>query len=147
MINTQQVTGAWNQIRGKVKEKWGQLTDDDLRIVGGNVEQLIGRIQQRTGEAREAIEEFINDAMATPVSRAAEAAKGYAQDAAVMAKQTYQDAEQAARQTYQRASEQAQAGYESAREVVRTRPATSMATVFATGMLAGVVVGLLLKSE
>ena len=136
MINTQQVTGAWNQIRGKVKEKWGQLTEDDLRIVGGNVEQLVGRIQQRTGEAREAIETFLNEAMATPISRAAETAKSYAQDAA-----------ETARQGYQQVSQQAQAGFEGARDMVRNRPAQSMATVFATGMLAGVVVGLLLKSD
>jgi uncharacterized protein YjbJ (UPF0337 family) len=51
-MNTQEIQGHWDQIRGKVKEKWGQLTDDDLRIVGGNVDQVIGRIEQKTGEAR-----------------------------------------------------------------------------------------------
>ena len=59
MINTQEITGQWNQLRGKVKEKWGQLTDDDLRLVGGNIDQLIGRIQQKTGETKEKLRDFL----------------------------------------------------------------------------------------
>ena len=60
MINAQEIQGHWNQLSGQVKKKWGHLTDDDLRIVGGNVEQLIGRIQQKTGETRANIEEYFN---------------------------------------------------------------------------------------
>ena len=60
-INAQELQGQWNNLRGRVKERWGQLTDDDLQIQGGNVDQLVGRIQQRTGEGRESIEKFLND--------------------------------------------------------------------------------------
>ena len=60
MVNQQTLTGKWNEVRGKLKEKWGQLTDDDLRSFNGNVDQLVGRIQQRTGEARETVEEFLD---------------------------------------------------------------------------------------
>ena len=60
-INAQELQGQWNRLRGQVKEKWGQLTDDDLQIQGGNIDQLVGRIQQKTGEGREAIEKFLND--------------------------------------------------------------------------------------
>src|SRR3954466_16268735 len=59
-INTQELQGQWNQLRGKVKEKWGQLTDDDLNVSGGNFDQLIGTNQQRTGEGRESIERFFS---------------------------------------------------------------------------------------
>ena len=48
-------------VSGQVKEKWGNLTDDDLQIQGGNVDQVVGKIQQKTGETREAIEEFLNN--------------------------------------------------------------------------------------
>jgi len=58
-INAQELQGQWNQLRGQVKEHWGQLTDDDLTIQGGNIDQLVGRIQQRTGETRDAIEKFL----------------------------------------------------------------------------------------
>ena len=60
-INAQELQGQWNKLRGQVKEKWGQLTDDDLQIQGGNVDQLVGKIQQKTGEGREAIEKFLGD--------------------------------------------------------------------------------------
>ena len=51
-INAQELQGQWNELRGKVKEKWGHLTDDDLEVQGGNFDQLIGRIQKKTGEGR-----------------------------------------------------------------------------------------------
>ena len=38
-INAQQLQGQWNQLKGQVREKWGQLTDDDLQLTGGNVDQ------------------------------------------------------------------------------------------------------------
>ena len=61
MINAQEMQGKWNKIRGQVKQKWGQLTDDDLTFQSGNVDQLVGRIQQKTGEGREAIEKFLGE--------------------------------------------------------------------------------------
>ena len=56
MVNAQVLQGQWNQVRGELKKKWGQLTEDDLRFTNGNIDQLVGRIQSKTGEAREAIE-------------------------------------------------------------------------------------------
>ena len=61
MVNTQVLQGQWNQVRGQLKKKWGQLTDDDLKFANGNIDQLIGRIQHKTGEAREAIEGFLDE--------------------------------------------------------------------------------------
>ena len=61
MVNTQVLQGQWNQVRGQLKKKWGQLTDDDLRFANGNIDQLIGRIQHKTGEAREAVEGFLDE--------------------------------------------------------------------------------------
>ena len=43
--------GKWLQLKGSVREKWGQLTDDDVDKVGGNVERLVGLIQERYGYA------------------------------------------------------------------------------------------------
>ena len=48
-MNWDTVKGEWKQFQGKVKEKWGQLTDDDLQIQGGNVDQLVGRIHSPYG--------------------------------------------------------------------------------------------------
>jgi uncharacterized protein YjbJ (UPF0337 family) len=56
-----EIKGDWNIIQGKLKQKWAKLTDDDLRFVEGKQEELIGRIQKRTGEAREAVEKAIQE--------------------------------------------------------------------------------------
>jgi uncharacterized protein YjbJ (UPF0337 family) len=53
--------GKWDQIKGRVKETWGEVTDDDLKQAEGNWDQLVGRIKERTGESREAIEAKLRD--------------------------------------------------------------------------------------
>jgi len=52
-MNQDRINGRWKQFKGKVKEQWGRLTDDDLDVIAGRREQLLGRIQQRHGLARE----------------------------------------------------------------------------------------------
>lgn len=51
-MNESYAKGKWNELKGKVKERWGDLTDDDLDRVEGRRDQLIGAIQQRYGKAR-----------------------------------------------------------------------------------------------
>ena len=60
-MNKDQVQGTWRQLKGKVKEKWGQLTDDELDEYEGKTEQLAGLIQKRTGEARETVQEQLDE--------------------------------------------------------------------------------------
>lgn len=60
-MNTTTLKGNWNIIQGKLKQKYAQLTDDDLAYVEGAEEELIGRIQKRTGESRENVERFFQD--------------------------------------------------------------------------------------
>jgi uncharacterized protein YjbJ (UPF0337 family) len=59
-MNTLEVKGDWNITKGKLKQKWATLTDDDLKYVEGQIEELYGRIQKRTGETRSAVEKAIN---------------------------------------------------------------------------------------
>jgi uncharacterized protein YjbJ (UPF0337 family) len=54
MMNSDQLEGKWKQVKGEVREKWGKLTDDDILVVGGRRDQLIGRVQERYGMAKEA---------------------------------------------------------------------------------------------
>ncbi len=58
------IEGNWKQFTGKVKEKWGKLTDDDLTTINGNREQLEGKIQAHYGyakdKARSEVDEFLN---------------------------------------------------------------------------------------
>ena len=55
-MNTDWMEGNWNIAKGKVKEKWGKLTDDDLDVIRGKRDQLIGALQKRYGYAREQAE-------------------------------------------------------------------------------------------
>ena len=52
-MNWDRVEGNWRQFSGKVKEKWGKLTDDDLQVINGQQDQLVGRIQERYGVAKD----------------------------------------------------------------------------------------------
>jgi uncharacterized protein YjbJ (UPF0337 family) len=53
--------GKWDQMKGRVKETWGSLTDDDLDRTDGKWDQLVGAIKERTGESMEAIESRLRD--------------------------------------------------------------------------------------
>ena len=52
--------GRWDQLKGKVKQTWGDMTDDDLDVAEGNYDELVGRIKEQTGETQEAIEDKLN---------------------------------------------------------------------------------------
>jgi len=52
-MNNDRTAGTWHQIKGKVKEQWGKLTDDDLTQLEGKSEQLAGKLQERYGIARD----------------------------------------------------------------------------------------------
>jgi uncharacterized protein YjbJ (UPF0337 family) len=55
-MNWDQLEGKWKQYEGKAKEQWGELTDDDLGVIDGKRQQLVGRIQERYGIAKDAAE-------------------------------------------------------------------------------------------
>jgi uncharacterized protein YjbJ (UPF0337 family) len=53
MTTKLQIKGAWNEVKGKLKQKYSQLTDDDLSFAEGKEEELLGRLQQRLGKSKE----------------------------------------------------------------------------------------------
>jgi uncharacterized protein YjbJ (UPF0337 family) len=58
-MNSDQMKGKFKQLSGEIKRKWGQITDDDLKQAQGSMEKLVGKIQERSGDQREAIEEWL----------------------------------------------------------------------------------------
>ena len=58
-MNTLSFRGNWNEIKGKLKQKYANLTDDDLTFIEGKEDELFGRLQQRTGRTREQLREEI----------------------------------------------------------------------------------------
>lgn len=60
-MNKLSLKGNWNIAKGKLKQKYAQLTDDDLNYVEGKEDELLGRLQKRTGESRENLERYLKD--------------------------------------------------------------------------------------
>jgi uncharacterized protein YjbJ (UPF0337 family) len=139
MSTKEKVSGDWNQLKGKVKQHWGQLTDDELSEVEGNIDQLVGLVQQKTGEARQNIEKALTsmsqDAGGT-LSQATEAARDYANQAT-----------EALRGAGDQLREHGMQHYEDAQAMVRRRPAEAVAMAFGTGLVVGLVVGLVACSR
>jgi uncharacterized protein YjbJ (UPF0337 family) len=52
-MNEDTLKGQWHQLKGKVRERWGKLTDDDVDQIGGKTEQLVGKVQERYGVAKD----------------------------------------------------------------------------------------------
>ena len=60
-MNRDILRGQWNQVKGRVKNAWGELTDDDLARTEGDWDKLVGKIQERTGQVREDVERGLNN--------------------------------------------------------------------------------------
>jgi len=60
-MNWDQVKGKWTQFTGQVREQWGKLTDDDVATINGQKDQLVGKLQERYGYAKEQAEKEVND--------------------------------------------------------------------------------------
>jgi uncharacterized protein YjbJ (UPF0337 family) len=138
-LNAQTLEGHWSEIKGKLRERWGALLDDDLQVAQGNIEQLVGAIQRRTGESREAIREYLDELVGDGTSalrHAAESIRSYASNATEAAHQSAEQAKDAVRLRVREG-----------RSVIRRHPYESIATCFAIGIVTGVILGVLTRSK
>ena len=55
--------GRWNQLKGKAKQQWADLTDDDLLYVDGKEDELLGRLQEKTGKTKEDLSLWLDEQM------------------------------------------------------------------------------------
>jgi uncharacterized protein YjbJ (UPF0337 family) len=140
-MNQQIFEGNWTRMQGKLKQRWGVLTDDDLTQAEGNVDQLIGLIQKKTGETRESVEHYLDQMCAegegqSRTDQASQAAREYAQQAS-----------DAFHESSKHVSDAIHDGYESTERMIRERPVESLAVVFGSGLVAGVLLGLMVRSR
>jgi uncharacterized protein YjbJ (UPF0337 family) len=138
MVNQQTLQGNWNEIKGKLRSKWGQLTNDDVQAFDGNVERLVGLIQRKTGEARGSVEKYLDELTsngASGLSQAAETAREYASQAA-----------ESLQEGSKYAADQMRHGYEEAERMVKERPAESLAVCFGAGVVIGLLLGVTMRS-
>jgi uncharacterized protein YjbJ (UPF0337 family) len=138
MATQDTVMGNWRQLKGKVKQQWGQLTDDELQQAEGNYDQLVGLIQRKTGQARTQIERTL--------SKFSEEGEGMLQHAAGAAREYAGQAGHALRDASERVREGAMHGYEGAHDMLRRHPTESVAAAFGTGLLIGLCIGLMVSS-
>lgn len=139
MVNRQELEGLWNEVKGRLKEQWGVVTDDELNRAEGNIEQFVGVIQRRTGRAREDVEQFLDQFVS-------DSSKTY-ERVATKAKEYLDDASRVVQDSYGQAADQFAVGYDEARETVRRNPVESVAISFGAGLVTGVLISLLLKSR
>lgn len=150
MVNEQTLQGNWNEIKGKLRTKWGQLTNDDVQSFSGSIDQLVGLIQRKTGETRGSVEKYLEEVSASGAStlnQAAESARQYAQQATEKAREYAGQATETIQQRSKQAAESLRHGYEEAEHLVRDRPAESMAVCFGAGVFVGVLLGIVLRSR
>ncbi len=133
MATKEEVQGTWNQLAGAVKTKYAQITGDDLAAVNGNIQQLAGVIQRKTGKARDEIDEFLrslSDSTSTTVGRISEAASDMANKASETLREGYDYARDASRD-----------GLKAATETVQHRPGEAMLLAMGIGVVAGLIIG------
>lgn len=135
MVNQQVLAHHWDEVRDKLCEKWDRLADDDLPKFPGNVDQLIGQIQQKTGVSRESVEAFL--------SELTEEGNGMIEQVRVKASQAATKVGVAARQR----AESIRESVEGAEDIVRERPGQSLIAAFGIGMVCGLGVALLVRSK
>lgn len=68
-MNKDELQGKWRQLRGHIKAKWGQLTDDELDQIAGNYDILVGKIQEKYGTTRQQIERELDSVLMSETAR------------------------------------------------------------------------------
>lgn len=139
MITANHIEGGWTELKGKINRTWGQLSEDELREFEGNVEQLVGMIQQKTGQAQEVIETRLAelDAQFRPMF----------QNLADQAMDYYSHSADAASQALEQARQSLAQGQAKANRMVKRRPMESVAVAFGAGIVAGALVALVARSK
>lgn len=139
MLTKEEIQGGWTQMKGKIKETWGQINDDELLDFQGDFDQLVGMIHSQTGQSKQEIEKQLNklDSQLRPMlAQAKEQAMQYMD-------QTKQKAQEMAEHVREGVTH----GHEEAQEMVRRHPMESLAGAFGVGLVAGLVIGMIMRSR
>jgi uncharacterized protein YjbJ (UPF0337 family) len=60
-MNADQIKGQWKQVKGEIRKKWGKFTDDEIEMMAGERDKLVGKLQEKYGYTREEAEKQVND--------------------------------------------------------------------------------------
>ena len=139
MYTADELAGKYHQFKGQIRQRFGEFADDEFERFSGSLDQLVAKIQSKTGEARRTIEDYLFDLLGgaqEAASRVASDMHGYAEQAGESMREGYNHAASSARQ-----------GFETAQSKVRRSPFESIAIALGTGILVGAVIGLVISSR
>jgi len=128
MVTKQELSGKWDSIVGSVKKKYGQITDNELKQVEGDLNQLSGLIQRKAGQSKEQVEAFLDECCGG----------SFMDQMSSMA----ENASETVREGYEQVSETARQGYDYSVKTMSRRPLESVATAAGVGLLLGVMLGI-----
>ena len=138
MVNERRLQSHWNQIKTRLRNKWCQLTHDDLERFDGNVDRLVCLIERKTGEGRETVEEVLSDFADHSSTTIAGATEDIYSDVE-HAGEKIQPAE-SVREDYETICQ----GHDDVEELVRRCPSETAVVCFAVGLLTGLTTAFVL---
>lgn len=152
-MTTSQLEGNWSTLKGKLKQHYGQLTDDDLTFSQGKGEELLGRLQQKLGISREALDSTLDELAATAggkfeqvKAKAAEVtdqarakASDLAEDLKQRAAEMGGDFKAQGAAACEEARQRARGLWDDGEEYVRANPRESLLVAAAAGFVAGIL--------
>lgn len=136
-MNQHSLWDNWSDIKASLRHKWDAITNEDLDSFNGNIQQLVEAIQRKTGEAREGIEQYLEQLSQSGADAFSQA------NASVRA--GAQQAVDSIQQSSKRAASAIHKGYDDVEHVVKRRPGASLGVCFGAGVLAGMLVTILMR--
>ena len=135
-----QVEGNWRQVRGKVKTKWGKLTDSDLTAIDGRREALEGKLQERYGYTKDRVRKEVEDWHATLRSKLSQSHEEWADQLETIRadlERLTSTVSRVANTQLERAQDTAVEAARQAEDAVRRNPTSAIAIAFGVGFLFG----------
>lgn len=145
MMTSQELRGRLNEFKGQIREKWGQLTDDDFTQSQGNIDQLMGTIQTKTGQSREEIEKFFNS-LGQGGNQATAKASEFVSQASEKVREMAGPALERAREGYDSARQYATHSVDEARHMVQDHPTQALMVALGVGAVVGLLIGMSMRS-
>ena len=139
MVNQTVLEENWNDIKATLKSKWQQLSDHDLRGFKGSADQLVQMIQRRTGQARDVIENQLEEMIAQGRTIQNQVGQFFS-GAASQAGEVYAEG-------YDVAAQKLADGYKQASRYAKENPGAAVAILFGSGLLAGLGVAMLMRRK
>ena len=138
-MTTFAIDGSWNQIKGKLRQQFGQLTDDDVSFVEGKGDELLGRLQSKLGMGADQLNDLLNELKDELSAAGANGHEGVASLKAAAGRLADNIKGQAG-DVYEQTRQKARTLHEDAEEYVRRNPRQALLTAIAAGFVAGLLI-------